>query len=153
MLMSWIWDPEEGRVQIKLPENVKPKMFLKVVQGIVDTFPKGVEFTPKDVAEKFDIKQQTASKYLQEMMKQDLLKPEMKPPVTAYHRGCTPREELDANIRSVFTFRGNFKFKRTSRIGEQVITFIDRREPLLPFRRNRPLLNNISKRIKLKLYS
>ena len=151
--MSWISHPEHGRVFINVPGNMKHYKFCKVVQGIVDTFPKGVEFTPKVVAEKFDIKQQTASKYLKEMMKQDLLKPEMKPPVTAYHRGCTPREELNANIRSVSTVIGNFRFRRISGIGEQVITFIDRHEPLLPFRRNRPLLNNISKRIKLKLYS
>lgn len=153
MLMTWISDPEHGRVSIKPPENVKFHMYRRVVQEIVNTFSKGVEFTPKDIAEKFDIAQQTAIKYLQEMSKQDLIKQKWKHPAEAYYLGCTPREELFANIRSVVTGIGNRRFKMISGRGEQAITFIDRREPLLPLRRNRPLLNQISKRIKLRLYT
>jgi len=147
MLMAWIWDPERGRVSISVPENVKRHMFRRVAEGIVNNFPKREEFTPKDIAEKYDITQQTAKTYLQEMAKQNLIKWYARDPVTAYHLGCTPLEELDANIRSVSTGIGNRMFKRISRRGKQVNAFIAGHEPLLPFRRNRPLLNQILNRI------
>ena len=69
MLMAWISDPERGRVSISVPENVKRHMFRRVAEGIVNNFPKREEFTPKDIAEKYDITQQTAKTYLQEMAK------------------------------------------------------------------------------------
>lgn len=153
MQMSWISDPEHGRVSLNLPANVKPRMFRRVAQGIVNNFPKGEEFTPKDIAEKYDITQQTAKTYLKEMAKQDLIKWYNCDSVKSYHRGCTPREELFANIRSVSTGVGNYRFKKLSRRGEQVATFIARREPLLAVRRNRPLLNQILRRIKVELNS
>lgn len=138
---TWIFDPnEKRRISMRIHEDVRVHRFHDYAEKVA-SYPKGKEFVN---ASPSAVKNSTARKY-NNLLEGTLIKPSYMVTKT-WARHCTPTEDFMADITSTGQHMGARVFNRIDQAASRLAELANR-EPVLPSRRDRPVLKLILYRL------